>query len=418
MAISSREAAVAAALLLVVCMTAATPLRRPNCHSFYLDVPITAKSWTLNVSRVDNDIDAVNFALNLDRWSGPNATELVVASEDIQATYITYAELCFPAEGKDKKALQILTHGAFFDHRYCRCKLLDWLPDGSADDTILGDATIDQGSYSYVKAATDAGYTVFNYDRLNNGRSDKLDAYTVGNGENEVETLRVLTEMARNGTFGQHIRDGSSLPQVGGFEKVIHVSHSFGSAITAALLSKYGDLSSGAILTGLLFTTHPSVSTSVSQGFGYAATTDPALFGQYPSGYIIPDDTNRIQSGFFHRYNATDPAGFTDKALNYAESIKSPVTVAEWVSLKGALPIGPSSTFRGPLEFFVGEHDALICSGECYDNYDLAMLKEFYPNAAARDVYVQPGSGHGLTLHKNATAGYGAMFDWLVANDL
>jgi hypothetical protein len=33
-------------------------------------------------------------------------------------------------------------------------------------------------------------------------------------------------------------------------------------------------------------------------------------------------------------------------------------------------------------------------------------------------VYVQPGSGHGLTLHKNATAGYGAMFDWLTLNGL
>jgi hypothetical protein len=118
MAMSSRAAALAAALLLVNHMTAAKSLR-PNCHSFYLDVPITAKSWTLNISRVDNDIDAVNFALNLDRWSGLNATELVLASKDIQATYTTYAELCFPAEGKDKKALQILTHGAFFDHRYC-----------------------------------------------------------------------------------------------------------------------------------------------------------------------------------------------------------------------------------------------------------------------------------------------------------
>ena len=269
-----------------------------------------------------------------------------------------------------------------------------------------------------MKAATDAGYTVFNYDRLNNGGSEKLDAYTVGNGENEVETLRALTEMARAGTFAQHIRAGSTIPHVKAFDKVIHVGHSFGSGITASLLSKYGELSSGTILTGLLFTTHPSQSTSISQGLGYAATTDPALFGDYPSGYIIPDNINRIQSGFFHRDNVTDPAGFTDEALEYAESIKSPVTVAEWVSLRGALPIGPSSTFSGPLKFFIGEHDALICSGECYNNYDLAMLEDFYPLATARDVYVQPGSGHGLTLHKNATAGYDAMLGWLASNGL
>jgi pimeloyl-ACP methyl ester carboxylesterase len=407
---------VAAALSLAIHATAVA-FPRPNCHSFYLEVPITAKSWTLDVPRVDNDIDAVSFALNIDRWSGFNATELVLASRDVNATYTTYAELCFPSEGKDKKALQILTHGAFFDHRYCKDTRSDLFPNGT-NLVYLGDATIDKGSYSYVQAATDAGYTVLNYDRLNNGGSDKLNAYTVGNGENEVETLRVLTEMARAGTFAQHLCPGSTLPQIEGFEKVIHVGHSFGSGITAALLGKYGELSSGAILTGLLFTTHPSDATSVSQGFGYAASTNRTLFGDYPSGYIIPDNTNRIQSGFFHRYNVTDPAGFTNEALNYAESIKSPVTVAEWVSLRGALPIGPSTTFRGPVEFFVGEHDALICSGECYSNYDLSMLKDFYPHATARDVYVQPGSGHGLTLHKNATAGYDAMFNWLSSNGL
>jgi hypothetical protein len=121
-----RTGAVAAALLLIDRMAAATPLR-PNCHAFYLDVPITAKSWTLDVPRVDNDISAVNFALNLDRWSAPNATELVLASKDVNATYTTYAELCFPSKGKDKKALQILTHGAFFDHRYCGWTRLDSL---------------------------------------------------------------------------------------------------------------------------------------------------------------------------------------------------------------------------------------------------------------------------------------------------
>lgn len=115
----SKTATMAAALLFVGYTTAAT-LPRRNCHSFHIAVPIIAKNWTLDVSPVNNDIDTINFALNLDRWSEPNATELVLASKDVQATYTTYAELCFPPKAKDKKALQILTHGAFFDHRYCR----------------------------------------------------------------------------------------------------------------------------------------------------------------------------------------------------------------------------------------------------------------------------------------------------------
>jgi hypothetical protein len=111
-------AATLTAYLLASDLVAANPLAR-NCHAFYLDVPVTTQRWTLDIAAVNNDIDVINFALNIDRGSAPNVSSLLTASKPISATYTTYAELCFPAQGKDKKALQILTHGAYFDHRYC-----------------------------------------------------------------------------------------------------------------------------------------------------------------------------------------------------------------------------------------------------------------------------------------------------------
>jgi pimeloyl-ACP methyl ester carboxylesterase len=259
---------------------------------------------------------------------------------------------------------------------------------------------------------------VLNYDRLNNGGSDKLDAYTTGHGITERETLRGMTEMARAGTLGKHLHAGSALPHVGPFDTVIHVGHSFGSQITASLLTLYGNLSSGAILTGLLFTTQPTKLTTVAQGFAYAATNNPALYGNSQSGYIIPDDTNRLQTGFFHRYNDTDPAGFTNDALAYAEGIKSPITVAEWLSTQGLLPIGPAPAFTGPIQFFAGEFDEIVCSGDCNGNYIPATLEKVYPNATARDIYLQPSAGHGLTLHRNASAGYAVMTEFLDSHGL
>jgi hypothetical protein len=127
----------------------ATPLRS-NCHAFYLDVPVTTPSWTLNIPRVDNDIDAVNFGLNLDRWSAPNATQLLLSSKDVTATYTTYAELCFPSGGKDKKAIQILTHGAFFDHRYCAYIRAD----NSTSITSLFTDENDQGTQHSTQIST------------------------------------------------------------------------------------------------------------------------------------------------------------------------------------------------------------------------------------------------------------------------
>jgi hypothetical protein len=44
----------------------------------------------------------------------------------------------------------------------------------------------------------------------------------------------------------------------------------------------------------------------------------------------------------------------------------------------------------------------------------MTMIKDgLYPGATAFDVHIQPGTGHGLTLSTNATAGYQATFDFL-----
>lgn len=79
-------------------------------------------------------------------------------------------------------------------------------------------------------------------------------------GPAEVEILRVLTEMARDGT----------VPDLEAFDKVVHVGHSYGSQLTAALLTKYGNISSGVILTGFIFTTQSPPTPPAALGLEYA----------------------------------------------------------------------------------------------------------------------------------------------------
>src|SRR6202012_4029626 len=104
---------------------------------------------------------------------------------------------------------------------------------------------------------------------LGSGSSEKPDAYKIVQGPLEVEVLRVLTEMVREGSL---IADSNSpTTHLPAFDKIVHVGHSFGSAVTLALLAEYGNLSSAAISTGFIIAEHPNQDSSAAFGFEYAA---------------------------------------------------------------------------------------------------------------------------------------------------
>ena len=81
------------------------------------------------------------------------------ATQNVTSTYAISGTLCTPLAGaKNASHVQLLIHGIAFDSSY-------W--DFAASE-----------EYSYVRAAADAGYTTFRYDRLGTGLSEKpADAY-------------------------------------------------------------------------------------------------------------------------------------------------------------------------------------------------------------------------------------------------
>lgn len=79
--------------------------------------------------------------------------------------------------------------------------LLDFATHGVHYDSRYWDSEYQPEKHSYVDAALEAGYSTLTYDRLGVGRSDKPDAYTVVQAPLELEILRQLTLMARNGTL-------------------------------------------------------------------------------------------------------------------------------------------------------------------------------------------------------------------------
>lgn len=206
------------------------------------------------------------------------------------------------------------------------------------------DVEIEPDTYSYVRAAVKAGYSILTYDRLGTGLSDKPDAYDIVQAPLQVDILRRLTILARNGELVKaakpHLPRGATTPK---FSKFVHVGHSFGSTITNALQAKYPELTDGAIQTGWLVNAHLGAFGQAAFGFEYARENSPKKFGDRGSGYIVPGTKSSFQQLFLAK-SSLDP-----KMLDYGNSIKQPATVGEGTP-SGVIIGLPATKFTGPLQ--------------------------------------------------------------------
>ncbi|KAK4148416.1 hypothetical protein C8A00DRAFT_39018 [Chaetomidium leptoderma] len=347
--------------------------------------------------RVDSNIDAVEWVTEMTTWSSPNMTERIIGNITIEDTFKISGQLCVPPRGARSDVLQIATHGVGFDKRY-------W------------DVEVKPDQYSYVNAALSEGYSIFTYDRLGTGASDKPDAYDIVQTTVQVEILRQLTSLARSGKPVSSSRNtsGGSAKGLDRYtpSKVVHVGHSFGSIATLGLLTADGAASDGAILTGFLYNDQLSGASVATWGFEFARHNDPALFGDRPSGYIVQATKSNTQLSFLKK------GSFKPELLDYAWDIRQPNTVTEFLSIRQVL-YKPAPDFKGPIQFFIGENDYGFCAGDCRGTYNATAIKmDLYPAASDLSVYLQPGTGHGLALSTNATEGYKVIFDYLHSSGL
>ncbi|KAK3711998.1 hypothetical protein LTR37_009310 [Vermiconidia calcicola] len=347
--------------------------QRP-CINLTLPVSVTAQNAVYDVVHVDNNIDAAAFAVDSDTYSSPNSTERIIKAVPIKDTFNISAQLCVPSHGLKKESLQIATHGGGFDKRY-------W------------NVEIKPSEYSYVDACLDAGYSILTYDRLGCGNSDKPDAYTVGQLPLDLEILHGITKMARNGQLLQSATGSRS-------KLSTQRRHSTRLYMSATALAAFS----------------PSASSPTTE---YAPQNDPELFGDFTSGYVVPGTKSAVQTGFFstRRNEAAGVGGFEPELLEYGFAVRQPIAVTQLLS-SSQLNLGVADQFMGPVQFMLAEFDFLSCDGDCKGAADPDVLQALYPNAKDIDVYIQKGTGHGLTIHRGADVGYKASLDFLVKNGL
>jgi pimeloyl-ACP methyl ester carboxylesterase len=368
------------------------PSQRPDGNCKQLNIPVfaTAPSAIYDIPRVDNDLDATAWAIYDATRTTSHGVQNIIKNTTTSGTFNIHAQLCVPNSPTKRHILQIATHGVHYDSRY-------W------------DSEHDPQNHSYVDSTLKAGYSIFTYDRLGVGLSEHPDAYDVVQGPLELEILRQLTLMARNGTLYQYFAKinpmDAAFSELEKPTKVVHVGHSFGSFVTSAFIANYGELSDGAIITGYLLTQYLASTGSTTFSVEYAANRS--------SGYVVCKE-NGIQNIFF---GGNPRTAFTPKLLEYGNEIKQPVPVGEFASAFWLFgKYGPS--FKAPVQYLLPEFDFYICRGNCNGLANLTTLAQTYPNATAIEVAIQPNTGHALPLHNNATAGFQLSHDFLARHGL
>lgn len=372
-------------LLLAACSAAMrSELNAVSCTNFKIDLPVNNVSTiVLWLPPIEDQYQATSYA-DTPTFRLPSEQENNTTT--ISRSYSIAGKWCAPfQQSREVATLQILTHGIGFDQSYWDF----YLPDG------------DDSRYSYVHAAAQAGYSTLLYNRLGNAPSEIADPYTEIQANIELAILTSLTKLVRQG----------QLPGLPRPRRIVHVGHSYGSALVGALAATAPKLSDGIILTGMTANSNYTKNLAAISAFNLANENEPDRFPPsiYSNGFITWPNKQANQFAFLH-YPDFDPA-----ALEYAEATKQPYTLGQLLTMSLLPQTAPD--FHGPVLFVAGELDKLVCDGNCtgFLGSDSPTVKAFNGSSSV-DVYVHPGVGHGINIAQNATGVYDVMLDWIAGH--
>jgi len=277
-----------------------------------------------------------------------------------------------------------------------------------------------ESNYNYVRAATDAGYATLHWSRPGTGNSSSGNPYSILQADIQAAVLIEITKRFRSGELHP------SLPTPSG--RVLHVGHSFGSIMSNVLIAKNPELSDGVILTGFSHNSSFPPGFPISSNFHLAKENRPELWGNYSTGILTWGDELALQYNFLkHPY-------FDPEVLAKAEATKAPFSISEFLTLWLPSLVAPS--FTGPVlvgtrafvkfmcrpvseyleadhsvQIITGDSDLAFCGGNCEGVLEPAAVA--FPASTNFATYIQPNAAHGLNLHRNASAFYGVILDFL-----
>jgi pimeloyl-ACP methyl ester carboxylesterase len=292
------------------------------------------------------------------------------------------------------KPVQLLMSGSTYDHNYWD---LPYRPD----------------SYSYVRAANQAGYATFNIDRLGVGQSDKPPAEQVTIPAEGFVAHQVVQDLRSGKVAGTR------------FSTVIGVGHSLGAAMWLFEAGSFSDVD-GLILADYLHAVNPAQAAAITTTM-YPAQSDPRFTKMnLPTGYLTTKPGTRAAD--FYNAKVADPA-----VVQADESTKATTTSGERNTMQVARDLKYSQAILVPILLVVGGEDGLACtaapaSGAAVPakatpnlscaNSRMILGREHtsYATDACLSALVAQGAGHDTNLHPGARQWFITAQRWLSQN--
>ncbi|KAL8787505.1 MAG: hypothetical protein Q9213_002163 [Squamulea squamosa] len=250
---------------------------RSHCMSGNIKVTATSTNFEIQIYQPRDQLAVTELSVEMLQISSDLTQRLLGGPYPVTGTWRIWSQLCLPADplaAKNVKTVQILTHGDTLSSSY-------W-------DIAPG--------YSYIDAATAAGYATFSYDRIGVGRSEHPDPIRITQAPLHLEITHALVAMLRKGEIQQRT-----------FSNFVGVAHSAGSTVIQGVTTKYPKDFDAIILTGT--STVPTYVPLSLAAFDWQIAAEADLkFKGLPKGYLTQANSIGIQFAFF-RYPNFDPRG-------------------------------------------------------------------------------------------------------------
>jgi hypothetical protein len=187
------------------------------CTDFTITKTVTSSQFGFAPKKFENNYDVVGFLEALaSSAKEPSFEPLISPTKPTTRDYTISATFCTPKHKKGKEGtVLVATSGLGYDKRY-------WA------------STYEPEKYSFAGHALDAGYSVFYYDRVGVGKSQKVSGYE-NQSANQGALLSKIVKDIKAGKWTGKVQA----------KKVVLVGHSFGSYTSSALIAAEPNLVDG-----------------------------------------------------------------------------------------------------------------------------------------------------------------------------
>ncbi|KAF2256696.1 alpha/beta-hydrolase [Trematosphaeria pertusa] len=348
------------------------------CADYTIKEEITTTNQIWVYPPLANDFDVAQALANISSKEPSTGYQPLSGVVNVTKTYEIAGTFCTPKEKKGGKETIVLvaTHGVGYDRRYWASS---YMPE----------------QYNFAQYALESGYSIFYYDRLGVGKSERISGYD-NQAIIQAALLTKITEAIHNGAYTSDIKAS----------KVALVGHSFGSILSSAVTSDRPDLVDALVLTGWAYPndTDPAAFAPVFTPTVFASRLVSNTSG-YGTGYLDFGDIYAHVQAFMHQ------PGYDIATAKYAYSISQPYGIAEFLSGR-ALNL-QAADYKGSVLLAAGKYDVLLCGGDCADTFEGGVQDMVYPSASKIEPYVQPGAGHGGNFGTTALELYKTIVEFL-----